>query len=192
MRKDLKTLDIEEKLKSIEAICRSEAKAQKESLEKQVNSKIHESIQEIIDEFKLKENKKKISTLVKMEKEYNANLWQLEKEYKQKYLQQEDIIKNNLFEELKVEMMKFTKSKQYVDYLLKNINKTLSKFSEKQNLTIYVTAHDQSKISHIYANTKILDDKYIGGCIVENGIQSINNTLLENLEEKIDEYKNSI
>lgn len=190
--KGIKTLDIEEKLTHIENICRNQAKLQKQDLENQINLKIKDSIQEEIELFKKKLDKKNNTIFEKLEKEHNSNLWELEKEFKQKEIDAKNTIMLNLYEELKSELKEFTKSEQYVDYLQKNIEKTLSKFRNKQNLTIYVISKDVEKISDMYENIKAIEDKYIGGCIIENDNQRVNNTLLENLEEKINEYKNNI
>ena len=185
-------LNYEEKLQSIENVCNNKARLQKLDLEQKLKDKIGKSIQEEMDKYRSKQEDRKKNTLYKMEKQYNTNLWQLENEYKQKYIELRTSINNRLREELKIELQNYAKSEQYLNYLRKNINNALNSIEDKQNIIIYLTSQDRQRLSQEFTNIEVMDDKYIGGCIVKGDSQIINNTILENLEEKIDEYKNYI
>ena len=185
-------LNYEEKLQSIENVCNNKARLQKLDLEQKLKDKIGKSIQEEMDKYRSKQEARKKNTLYKMEKQYNTNLWQLENEYKQKYIELRTSINNRLREELKIELQNYAKSEQYLNYLRKNINNALNSIEDKQNIIIYLTSQDRQRLSQEFTNIEVMDDKYIGGCIVKGDSQIINNTILENLEEKIDEYKNYI
>ena len=185
-------LNYEEKLQSIENVCNNKARLQKLDLEQKLKDKIGKSIQEEMDKYRNKQEIRKKNTLSKMEKEYNTNLWKLDNEYKQKYINLRIDISNRLMKELKTEMQSYTQTEEYLNYLRKNINNALNSIEDKQNIIIYLTSQDKQRLSQEYTNIEIMEDKYIGGCIVKGDSQIINNTILENLEEKIDEYKNYI
>lgn len=185
-------MNYEEKLQSIENVCNNKARLQKLDLEQKLKDKIGKSIQEEMDKYRNKQEIRKKNTLSKMEKEYNTNLWELDNEYKQKYINLRIDISNRLMKELKTEMQSYTQTEEYLNYLRKNINNALNSIEDKQNIIIYLTSQDRQRLSQEFTNIEVMDDKYIGGCIVKGDSQIINNTILENLEEKIDEYKNYI
>ena len=188
--------EIEKKLKNFEAICISDAKKQKKELEDKINEKTQTTIEDEISKYKEKQENKKNKTLLKLEKEYNTNLWNLENEYHQKDVELEKNLKSRLFEELKNQLIEFTKSEQYESYFKKNIDEALNKISQKKNLIIFVTENDKSKFINFLDNLnykiETIDDSNIGGCIIQNNEELINNTILENLKEKINEYKGNI
>lgn len=188
--------EIEEKLKSFETICMSEAKEQKKELEKKIDEKTQTTIQDEIDKYKEKQENKKNKILLKMEKEYNTNLWNLENEYHKKNIELDKDFESRLFEELKNQLIEFTKSEQYESFFKKNIDETINKISQKENLIIFVTENDKNKFTNFLDNLnykiETIDDSNIGGCIIQNNEKSINNTILENLKEKINEYKGNI
>ena len=189
-------MDIEEKLKNFENACRVDARNKKNELETQINSKIQVAIQEQIEEYRQKQQNKKQKLLNKMEKQYNISLWELESEYKQKYSDEKNRIKTSLFEEIKADLIKYTDTEEYIEYLKRNIYKTAEKLRNKENITIYLTQKDKNKIQEQVQNLgyriQTMEDKYIGGCIAEDGKMHINNTILENLKERIDEYESNI
>ena len=188
--------EIEEKLKNFEAICISEAKKQKKELEEKIKERTQNIIQNEIGNFKKKQENKKNKILLKLEKEYNTNLWNLENEYQQKDVELNKNIENKLFEELKTQFIEITQSEKYESYFKKNVYETINKISQKDNLIIFVTKNDKIRFTNFLCNLnykiETIDDSNIGGCIVQNIEESINNTILENLKEKINEYKGNI
>ena len=105
-------------------------------------------------------------------------------------------IENKLFEELKTQFIEITQSEKYESYFKKNDYETINKISQKDNLIIFVTKNDKIRFTNFLCNLnykiETIDDSNIGGCIVQNSEESINNTILENLKEKINEYKGNI
>ena len=184
----------EEKLRNFENNCRVSARNKKNELESELNSKMQAAIQEEIEEYRKKQQNKKQKMLHKIEKNFNIDLWELEREYKQKYEDEKNRIKEILFEEIKADLISFTDTEEYIEYLKRNINRSVEQLKNKDNITIYLTLKDKEKMKDIEDryNIQTMDYMYIGGCIAEDGEININNTLLENLKERIDEYKSSI
>lgn len=187
---------IEEKLKSIEDSCLKLANQDNENLKQEINDKIQAEINEELILYKNKLEKKKKNAFEKMEKEYNSNLWKLENESKQKIIDAEKILKNQLYEELCEKMKAFVLTDEYQDFLRNNIIEAQNMILNKSNLVICVTNKDKDRFFNIiqqYSNNiETLDDSCIGGCIVKNTSEIIDNTILMNLKEKVNEYENNI
>ena len=186
----------EEKLKNFEVICRNEARRQKNELEEQINLKTQGTIQEELEIYRQKQENKKNNQLLKLEKNFNSALWQLENEYKRKLEQEKENLKNILYEELKLDLIKYTESEQYVEYLKKNIEKNAKELGQTENITILVTKKDKEKyldyLESLRYNIETMEDSFIGGTIAKSQDKLVNNTLLENLKERIHEYESNI
>ena len=94
-------------------------------------------------------------------------------------------------EKIKLEFEQFTNTSEYKYYLLRNIERVLSKIKSKK-CTIFITEKDYDKyykdISMAFNNfVDKIDNDNIGGCVIidaQNKV-SIDNTLKNNIAEKV-------
>lgn len=180
-----------EKIDKIRKSCLETAKKElavlREENETYANKKISEMIEEYQDILSIKYK----NELNKLEREYNRNLF----DYEMKENVSLNKIKSKLFDNIKSEvtadLKEFTDSKEYKNYLIKNIEETL-KVTEKGIL--YITEKDFKKYKDELErkfNIKIdkINDSNIGGCKIINNKISIDNTIKNSIEEKLSEVK---
>ena len=108
----------------------------------------------------------------------------------QKFLDLSDNIENEeLKEEVKRKLQIFTEKEEYLQYLIKTINDSLSVVNNDNSSIIFVTNNDKQKYEEVLNryNIKIdvLDNDFIGGCKLKNDKLGviIDNTLKTNLDE---------
>ena len=185
-------MDINEKLiefeKSVEKLSNNDF----EKIEKQVEDEINQAI---LDELLEYEQKKQISfekITQNIEKDYNKKVYNYEIECKKQILEEEKKIVGNIKKETIENLKKFVGSNDYLHFLQENIKNALQNITQKQGTTIGITKKDIEKYKNSI-NEKFglelitIDDKYIGGCILENKMQGIyiDNTILNSVNEKL-------
>ena len=182
---------IEKKLKKFEEDCYKLANQNRDELEEKVNLKISKAIQDEINEYRNKLAKKKKNTLTKMEKDFNSELWEIENECKKRLIEEEKKMKEELFLDVCNQMKQYVDNAEYEEFFINNILVAVNNLGSTENLVVSVTRKDKDrfldKIMDFSENIEIIDDSYIGGCIVKNNSEIINNTILMNLKERIHE-----
>ena len=90
------------------------------------------------------------------------------------------------------EINDFVKTNEYETFLLKSIDEGLSKIEKENDTCIGITKLDFERYNELITNKynikiKEIEEKYIGGCILENTNQGIfiDNTLLNRIDEKL-------
>lgn len=185
-------VDVSKKLDKIENKCYEIAKKEFKSLKEENDNIISESVLDKINSYKEELEKKYINEINKLEREYNRNLFDYEMDERVKINNFKKTLKNNISLKVENEMIGFSDSFEYKDYLFKTINNTLNKLEKNENTEIYVTEKDFDKFKDEIQNlfsVKVdkISNENIGGCIVMDHVKkiSINNTLKTNIEEKI-------
>ncbi len=180
-----------EKIEKIKKSCVEIAKRELAVLKEENTSYANEKISKMIEDYQDVLSIKYANELNKIEREYNRNLFDYEMEGNVSL----NKFKAKLFDNIKTEVIKnlkeFTDSKEYKKYLIKNIEKTLNNIDKG---IIYITEKDFKKFKDELEklfNTKIdkIDDTNIGGCMVVNNKISVDNTIKNNIEEKLSEIK---
>lgn len=184
-------IKIEKKIEKIRKSCLETAKRELAVLKEENASIANERISKMIEDYQDVLSIKYTNELNKIEREYNRNLFDYEMEGNVRL----NKVKAKLFENIKAEVVKklkeFVEFKEYKKYLIKNIEETLKNSTKG---TIYVTEKDfkryKDELEKLF-NTKIdtIDDTNIGGCMVVNNKISIDNTIKNNIEEKLSEIK---
>lgn len=102
-------------------------------------------------------------------------------------------LKQDVNSKVELEICKFVDTFEYKNFLLKTIDKTLSKINKSEDIKVYITEKDFDKFKDEIQNTfsvkvEKIENENIGGCIVIDTTNhvSINNTLKINIEEKIE------
>lgn len=187
--------DIEKKLQNFEESCYKLANEERNNLEEKVNQKIKDSIEEELNEYKLKLEQKKKNTLKKMEKNFNSSLWEVENECKKRLIKEENKMQEELFSNVCNEMVEYVQRDEYLEFFINSISGAIKSLNSREQLVIGVTQKDKDRFKNEIENfshdIEIIDDSFIGGCIVKNNSEIINNTILMNLKEIIHEGKNN-
>lgn len=180
---------IEEKITKFEKNCLRNAKMDAEEIEKKINKEIEEEITDEILRYKKEAEEKLNRKILKLEKEYNVQVFEMNNNLKKELLQEEIMLKNDIYEEAKKQIIEFTVSEEYEKYLFNTIRELINESNEN----FYITERDfelfEKKIKNQFQNIRLftINNKYIGGCICEvpEDKMRIDNTLLNYLNEKI-------
>ena len=161
-------------------------------IEKKVKDEINKSI---LDELLEYEQKKQINfekIKKSIEKNYNKKVYNYEVECKKQIIEEEKKITNNIKADAIEFLKKYTDSNNYIYFLQENIRTALNNLEQIQGTTIGLTKKDIEKYESILnekfgLNIIIIDEKYIGGCVLKNEIQGIyiDNTILNSVNEKL-------
>lgn len=186
-------MNIDEKLTELSKSIQKLSENDYEKIQKEVQEEINQGM---LDELLDYENKKQTSftkITKNIENEYNKKIYRYEIECKKQIIEEEKRILNNLKKEAIENLINYTNNNNYISFLIKSINEGLLVFEQKQGTTIGLTKKDIEKFQNVINekfNLKIkqIDDKYIGGCILENELQGlyIDNTILNSVSEKIE------
>ncbi|WP_105615563.1 V-type ATP synthase subunit E [Vallitalea okinawensis] len=116
-------------------------------------------------------------------------------EQKKSLLNRREEIIEEVFSLVKKKLREYTLTEEYKDYLFKTIDANVKQIGEG-NIHIIISKNDEKYLQELkerFGHEVILYDGYddiIGGCIVENvdNRRYINDTLLESLQEKSQEF----
>lgn len=187
--------DIQKKLENFEQSCYKLANQERNTLEEKINLKIKDSVEKELGEYKKKLEKKKKNAFNKMEKEFNSKLWEIENDCKKRLIEKEKEFENEIYSNLCEEMKQFTYKEEYLEFFINCISSSIGKLINKNDIVICVTQKDKDRffneINNFSYNIQIIDDSFIGGCILKNENEIIDNTILTNLKEKIHERENN-
>ena len=160
-----------------------------EKLNEKINTEIEEQINVELTEYVKKQEASYKKQCEKIVKDYNKALFEYEVECKKNVQNVKNIIKKELKEEVKRKLQIFTEKEEYLQYLIKTINDSLSVVNNDNSSIIFVTNNDKQKYEEVLNryNIKIdvLDNDFIGGCKLKNDKLGviIDNTLKTNLDE---------
>ena len=185
-------MDVNEKLQqfgqSLEEISGKEYKQIEEEVDKEIKSGIEEEVK--IYENKKQTNFDKISQ--RIEKDYNKKVYNYEIQCKKEIIDEQKKLKENLKIEIIKRLNDFVKTNEYENFLLKSIDEGLAKIEKENDTCIGITKLDFERYNELITNKynikiKEIEEKYIGGCILENTNQGIfiDNTLLNRIDEKL-------
>ncbi len=186
-------IDINKKLDKIEKNCYETARKEFRFLKEENDNMISEKVLDKVNTYKEELTKKYTNEISKIEREYNRNLFDYEMDERVKINKFKQNLKQDINSKVEFEICKFVDTFEYKNFLLKTIDKTLSKINKSDDIKVYITEKDFQKFKEEIEkrfNVKLekIENENIGGCIVIDGINhiSINNTLKTNIEEKIE------
>lgn len=156
--------------------------------EKELNSlktKLEEDIKNYEEDLKEKNRKTLLKDKHKIDVKKNEEVQVIKNKARESILKLREELVDDLSNELINKYKEYVKTDDYINTL----KKELKEFSENKDNEIYVIQRDLDKIDDDF-RYKILDEKYIGGFIVEN---KKNNTLVDNtIVEFVKDDRNTI
>lgn len=186
-------MEIKEKIDIFEQSCHNLLKREMTELNKKIDTQIEKQILDEIQEYEEKEEFSYQKKLEKLEKELNKQTYSLEMENKKEILNQKKLMQKDLEKQI-IEILKdFTQKPEYREVLQNRIEETLEKLNSTQHSVLGILKQDNEKygdeIRQKYNITiKIIEDNYIGGCILEDDIAGlfIDNTFAGSVYEKLE------
>lgn len=186
-------IDINKKIDKIEKNCYETARKEYKFLKEENDNIISEKVLDKVNSYKEELAKKYANEISKIEREYNRNLFDYEMDERVKINEFKQSLKQDINSKVELEICKFVDTFEYKNFLLKTIDKTLSKINKSEDIKVYITEKDFDKFKDEIQNTfsvkvEKIENENIGGCIVIDTTNhiSINNTLKINIEEKIE------
>lgn len=186
-------MDIKEKMNIFEASCKELLRRDVMELNKNIDFEIEKQIKDELHEYQEKEELAYQKKLEKLEKEYNKQIYSLEMESKKEVLNQKKQIQKDLKKEVIQILKDFTKTLEYKSFLMNRIEETLQKLEDTNHSILRILKVDDEKygdeIRQKYKlDIEIIEDKYIGGCILEDKVQGlyIDHTILNSINEKME------
>lgn len=186
-------IDINKKIDKIEKNCYETARKEYKFLKEENDNIISEKVLDKVNSYKEELAKKYANEISKIEREYNRNLFDYEMDERVKINEFKQSLKQDVNSKVELEICKFVDTFEYKNFLLKTIDKTLSKINKSEDIKVYITEKDFDKFKDEIQNTfsvkvEKIENENIGGCIVIDTTNhvSINNTLKINIEEKIE------
>ena len=159
-------MDLDNKIKKFEQSCERLAQIDAEKLNEKINTEIEEQINVELTEYVKKQEASYKKQCEKIVKDYNKALFEYEVECKKNVQNVKNIIKKELKEEVKRKLQIFTEKEEYLQYLIKTINDSLSVVNNDCSSIIFVTNNDKQKYEEVLNryNIKIdvLDNDFIG------------------------------
>ena len=185
-------MDIKEKVNIIEESCKRLLKKDLAELNKNIECEIEKRIKDEIKEYQEKEEFAYNKKIEKMEKDFNKQLYSLEMECKKEILNQKSLIQKDLKKDIIQLMRKFTDTEDYKNFLMTRIDEVIKKNPNIENSILGIVSKDNEKfadkiIQKYHIELKNIDDKYIGGCILEDSVQGIyiDNTISNSIDENL-------
>lgn len=200
-------IDISKKIEKIEKSCIDTAKKEQTLLKNENDIISEEKISEKVNNYKAELAKKYEEEINKLKRKFNRNTFDYEIDAKKKVSKtREDIlekIENKIVEEFK----NFVNTPEYDRFLEARIleTKTLEKFFEEGEYTIFITENDYNRYYEKILNNETIfsqdmnpkfnvtvekiSNSYIGGCIIldKKNNMSIDNTIRTDISQKIKE-----
>lgn len=186
--------------KSCIKIAEDESHKQKEEFEKEM----HESIEEEKHEYEMYQDKKYKNILSSLEREWNKSRFIIEKNAKLKIQEKNKELKNRLKNRLIEEIENIRNSEKYKNFLWSSIteiltfinNQTINNISinDSNSLIIEIIEKDNEiygqQLIESFSNVefKVIDNKFLGGCMYHSKNYNIDNTLLNKLDEILKNY----
>lgn len=184
-------MDIDEKLKEFYISIEYTMNKEYREIERSINREIDSSIKEELATYEAKKQINYDRTVQRIEKEYNKKVFNYEMQCKKEIIDEEKKLKNQIKEIAIEKLREFTKSDKYQFFFIKSIEDGISKFDDMNDISIGITKTDMEKYKHMAqkysSKLKEINEKYIGGCILENEKQGmfIDNTLKNCIDERL-------
>lgn len=183
-------MDLEKKLKEFEESCLGIASNEAMELKKEIEQEIENQMKTELDEYSQRKEWNYNKTIEKLEKDYMKQVFNIQTDCKKEILN----AKNEIYKDLKLEVInrikEFTKKNDYKNFLLNTIKHSLEYTKSNDKVILGLTKSDLDryktdvlKIRDV--ELKEIEDKYIGGCIVETDNIFIDNSLINSIEEKM-------
>ena len=183
---------INEKLKKFEQSIKNTSNDEYEKINENVEEEIKNSIEQEIQEYEEKKQANYLKNVQKIEKDFNKKVFNYEMNSKKQIIDEGNRLREMMKNEAILKLKDFTNNEKYEKFLFQSIDQGFSKMDTFKGTCIGITKKDiekcQKNISQKYnLNVKEIDDKYIGGCILENNEQGIiiDNTLLNMIDERL-------
>lgn len=184
-------MNIQEKIEVFQTSCKNLLQKEASGLNKAIDSEIEKQMKDELQEYQKKEEFVYSKKLEKMKKEYNKQMYSLEMENKKEILNQKKQIQKDLKKEVSQALKDFTKTPEYKAFLLSRIEEVIEKLENTENSVLRLLQEDYEKygdeISQKYhVKIETIEDKYIGGCILEDKVQGIylDHTIQNSMDEK--------
>lgn len=185
-------MGINEKLKKFEQSIKNTSNDEYEKINENVEEEIKNSIEQEIQEYEEKKYANYLKNVQKIEKDFNKKVFNYEMNSKKQIIDEGNRLREMMKDEAILKLKDFTNNEKYEKFLFKSIDQGFSKMDTFKGTCIGITKKDiekyQKNISQKYnLNIKEIEDKYIGGCILENNEQGIiiDNTLLNMIDERL-------
>lgn len=189
-------MEIKEKINIIEDSCKRLLKKDLVELNNNIDNEIEKRIKDELNEYQEKEEFAYNKKLEKIEKDFNKQIFNLEMNCKKEILFQKGKNQKDLKKEVIILMKEFVASNEYEEFLMLKIDEVIQKNKNTTNSTLGIIEKDMQRFSDkiikkYNIELKTIDDKYIGGCILEDNTQGIyiDNTINNGIEENL--YYNS-
>lgn len=183
---------MEDKMKDFAISLAQMSMLDSKKLKEEVDNEINSSIEEELEEYKAKKQANYEKLMEKMEKDYNKQIFAYEMQSKKAIINEE----NKILQEIKQEAIKRLKEliqkENYESFLESKIQEGLVVIENNEKTSCGITKKDREKFEGILTqkfklNLFEIDEKYIGGCILENQEEGIyiDNTIQNLVNEKI-------
>lgn len=183
-------MNLEEKLNEFSESLNMLSNKEYNEIEKKIELDVENSVEEEISEYKLKKKLSYDKFTQRIEKEYNKKVFNYELNCKKEIIDEEKRLKDTIRNEAIKGFYDFTKKSNYIDFLRKTVNEAISVIGDNSLCTIGITKKDLDAYEHelrLYYKINFIqiDNKYIGGCILENKEKGIyiDNTMLNIINE---------
>lgn len=183
-------MNLEKKLKELEESCLRSASKETETLKQEINSDIEAQMKLELKEYTDRKQWNFNKTVEKLEKDYMKEIFNFQTECKKDILQAKEEMYKDLKQNVKQRLEEYTENEEYKSFLFDSIDNVLLKSKGSSNITIGITSKDYERFKDEIKASKNVDvieinNCYIGGCILKSNEIFIDNTLLNNLEEKM-------
>lgn len=182
----------QEKIKVFEESCQKLLNREVAELNKKIDTEIEQQLKDEIQEYQEKEELAYQKKLEKLEKDYNKQIYSLEMETKKEVLNQKKLIHKDLNKEVIHLLKDFTKTSEYEDFFMKKVEESIQKLENTEHAILGIVKQDEERYGKqirkkYQIEVKIIEDKYIGGCILEDEMAglAIDNTIQNSIDEKL-------
>lgn len=186
-------MNIKEKEKIFEESCQRLLQKEVSELNKTIDLEIEKQIKDELQEYQKKEEVMYNKKIDKLEKDYNKQIYNYEMESRKEVLNTKKEIQKDIKKQVQNLLKDFSKTTEYEEFLFSRIDESIRQLPNLQNANLYLTNEDFMKFgnkikSKYNIKLDIIDDKYIGGCILEDSIAGlyIDNTIQNSINEKLD------
>ena len=178
-------MNIEKRLKEFEESCLGMASNEASVLKQEIEQEIEEQIKTELEEYINRKEWNFTKTMEKLEKDYMKEIFKFQVECKKE-------IDVDLKKEVTNLIKNYTETEEYKKFLFSSISKAIKYLENNDNIEIGLVSKDiekyQDELKKIYKYSIIeIDSSNIGGCIIKTNSVIINNSLKNNIEEKMQE-----
>lgn len=183
-------MNIEKRLKEIEESCFSMASDESSVLKQEIENEIEEQIKTELENYINRKEWNYNKTIEKLEKNYMKEIFKFQADCKKEILLAKKDVDIDLKKEVTTLIKNYTQTEEYKKFLFSNIAKAINCIDNKENVEIGLVSKDiekfKNELSEIYKYSIFeIDESNIGGCIIKTEFAIIDNSLKNNIEEKM-------